>query len=83
MGKRLGWDEDIHEIFNVDDDQVLTVDMISDMTKMSVETVRRWCRSGKLSSYQFGGKYIVVGTDFKHFMRASRRAMGYGIQSEI
>jgi hypothetical protein len=63
---------ELHEIFNVEDDAVLHVEDIADMTKMHVESVRRWCRSGKLLSYNFGNKYIVVGSDFKEFMIRSK-----------
>ncbi|CAM4026867.1 helix-turn-helix domain-containing protein [Paenibacillus alkaliterrae] len=61
----------IHKIFDVEDDAVLHVEDIADITKMHVESVRRWCRSGKLQSYNFGNKYIVVGSDFKNFMKQS------------
>jgi hypothetical protein len=61
----------IHNIFNVEDDSVLHVEDIAHITKMHVESVRRWCRSGKLQSYNFGNKYIVVGSDFKNFMKMS------------
>jgi excisionase family DNA binding protein len=62
----------LHDIFEVPDSAILHPEDIADMTKMHVESVRRWCRSGKLSSYQFGGKYIIVGSDFKDFMRMSK-----------
>ncbi|MEK5391856.1 helix-turn-helix domain-containing protein [Margalitia sp. FSL K6-0131] len=61
----------LHDIFEIPDDEVLHIEDISEMTKMHVESVRRWCRSGKLQSYNFGNKYIVVGSDFKNFMRMS------------
>lgn len=66
-----GWDE-LHQLFEVDDFEVLHVEEIAKITRMHVESVRRWCRSGKLPSYQFGGKFIVTGSDFKEFMRRSR-----------
>lgn len=64
--------DDIHQLFNVDDFEVLHVEEIAKLTKMHVESVRRWCRSGKLPSYQFGGKFIVIGSDFKVFMKRSK-----------
>ncbi|MED3550308.1 helix-turn-helix domain-containing protein [Cytobacillus praedii] len=64
--------DDIHQLFNVDDFEVLHVEEIAKLTKMHVESVRRWCRSGKLPSYQFGGKFIVTGSDFKTFMKRSK-----------
>lgn len=62
----------IHSIFNVPDDSVLHIEDIAELVNMHVESVRRWCRTGKLSSYNFGNKYIVVGSDFKEFMRKSK-----------
>lgn len=64
--------EDIHQLFEVDDFEVLHVEEIAKLTRMHVESVRRWCRTGKLPSYQFGGKYIVTGSDFKAFMKRSK-----------
>lgn len=68
---KTGW-RDIHPIFQVDDNEILHVEEIAKLTKMHTESVRRWCRSGKLPSYQFGGKFIVTGNDFKDFMSRSR-----------
>lgn len=65
------WNE-IHLLFDVDDNEVLHVEEIAELTKMHVESVRRWCRQGKLPAYQFGGKYIVVGSDFKEFIHRSK-----------
>lgn len=62
----------LHSIFNVSDDSVLHVEEIAELVNMHVESVRRWCRNGKLPSYNFGNKYIVVGSDFKDFMRTSK-----------
>lgn len=63
---------DIHPIFDVPDDVILRVEDIAEMTAMHPESVRRWCRQGKLTSYCFGNKYIVTGEDFKEFMRKSK-----------
>ncbi|MBD3842780.1 MAG: helix-turn-helix domain-containing protein [Campylobacterales bacterium] len=63
---------DLHDMFDVLDDEILHLEDIAQLTKMHVESVRRWCRSGKLPSYNFGNKYIVVGSDFKEFMKKSR-----------
>lgn len=62
----------LHSIFEVKDDSVLHVEDIAVLVNMHVESVRRWCRSGKLTSYNFGNKYIVVGSDFKDFMRSAK-----------
>ncbi|NRD80144.1 helix-turn-helix domain-containing protein [Bacillus sp. BRMEA1] len=62
----------IHSIFEVADDAVLTPEEISEIVGFHSETVRRWCRSGKLDCYNFGGKYVIVGSEFKAFMERSR-----------
>lgn len=65
---------DLHNYFKeIPDDLILNPDDISKMLKMSSETVRRWCRKGNISCYNFGGKYIVLGSDFKEFMINSKR----------
>lgn len=69
MGMKL----DIHDMFKkIDDKDPLNPEQIASMLGMSTETVRRWCRSGKLSNYNFGGKYVVIGSDFKEFLKQSR-----------
>lgn len=68
---KTSWNE-VHQLFDVDDYEILHVEEIAQLTKMHVESVRRWCRQGKLPAYQFGGKFIVAGSDFKEFMKRSR-----------
>jgi excisionase family DNA binding protein len=63
----------LHPIFNVSDDMVLNPEIISEMLGLGAPAVRNWCRSGKLPSYSFGGKYIIVGSDFKEFMKKSKK----------
>jgi excisionase family DNA binding protein len=64
---------DLHEKFEaIPDDACLGPDFISNALNVSKETVRRWCRTGKLSAYTFGGRYVVVGSDFKDFLRRSK-----------
>lgn len=64
---------DIHKIFEVPDDAVLTPEEIASKLGFHIESVRRWCRDGKLDCYSFGGKYVIVGSDFKAFMERSRK----------
>jgi excisionase family DNA binding protein len=67
--KELGLVPEIHPVFkNVHDDEPLNPEKIAEMLGVSVETVRRWCRTGKLANYNFGGKYVVLGSDFKTYM---------------
>jgi hypothetical protein len=63
----------IEPIFdNIPDDWVLTPNDIADLIGMSVVSVRRWCRQGKIMAYQFERKYVITGEHFKSFMRQSR-----------
>lgn len=62
----------IHGIFDVEDEAILHPEDIAEVVNMHVESVRRWCRQGKLPSYSFGNKYIIVGEDFKNFMKRAK-----------
>lgn len=62
----------INGIFEVEDEAILHPEDISQLVNMHVESVRRWCRQGKLPSYSFGNKYVIVGEDFKNFMKRSK-----------
>lgn len=62
----------IHDIFKIPDEEILHPEDIALMINMHVESVRRWCRQGKLASYNFGNKYVIVGEDFKAFMKRSK-----------
>lgn len=69
----LGCKHDIHEMFKkIEDKDPLSPEQIASLLGLSKETVRRWCRSGKLANYNFGGKYVVIGSDFKEFLRQNR-----------
>lgn len=71
MSTQQNWQQ-IHPSFqNIPDDMSLQLEEISSLVGMHIESVRRWCRSGKLKSYKFGMKYTVKGSDFKDFMKRS------------
>jgi len=71
--KKMGLAPDIHPMFaNIHDDLVMTPEDVSHLTGMSVQSVRRWCRDGKVDCYNFGGKYMIVGKDFKAFMARAK-----------
>jgi excisionase family DNA binding protein len=73
LEKELGFAPKIHPVFNnITDEEPLSPEKISEMLGVSKETVRRWCRTGKLPNYNFGGKYIIIGSDFKHFIFKSK-----------
>lgn len=64
--------DEIHPIFNVPDEAILQAEEIAELLGFHVESVRRWCRQGKLHSYSFGNKYIIVGEDFKEFIKQAK-----------
>ncbi|NLP50236.1 helix-turn-helix domain-containing protein [Bacillus sp. RO1] len=68
----IGIEHPLHSAFNVDDDMILKPEEVSEMLGVHVETVRRWCRTGKLDNYNCGGNYIIMGSSFKEFMKRSR-----------
>ncbi|WP_047986080.1 helix-turn-helix domain-containing protein [Ornithinibacillus californiensis] len=72
MSKNQLTNYDIHDIFKITDEEILQPEDIANLINMHVESVRRWCRQGKLPSYNFGNKYIIVGEDFKNFMKRAK-----------
>lgn len=72
LEKELGLAPKIHPIFEeIDDNTALTPDEVAQLIGMHSETVRAWCRNGDIVNYQFRGKYMIIGSDFKDFMRKS------------
>jgi len=55
------------------DESTLSPQDVAILVNLSNETVRRWCRSGKLPSYNRGGKYAICTNDFKEFMLRSKQ----------
>ncbi|WP_143414892.1 helix-turn-helix domain-containing protein [Geobacillus sp. E263] len=73
LEKELGLEPELDCKFEqVPDDWVLTPENVADLIGMSVVSVRRWCREGKLPAYRFERKYIITGKDFKEFMKKAR-----------
>ncbi|WP_253514837.1 helix-turn-helix domain-containing protein [Peribacillus frigoritolerans] len=71
--KVFGLEPKLNELFcAIPDESVLTPNQIAALLVRSEETIRRWCRKGKLPAYNWGGKYVIMGSDFKEFMIASR-----------
>jgi excisionase family DNA binding protein len=71
--KRLGLESDLHSKFDVPDDIILAPNDVAKLVNTTASTVRRWCANGKLPSYNFGGKYCITGSDFKIFMKRSKK----------
>lgn len=68
--KELGMTVHLHPKFEqIPDDACLNPIHVSEMLNISPETVRRWCRQKKLKAIGFGGKYIIVASDLKEFLR--------------
>lgn len=69
----LGMLREINAQFKkIDDNAMLHPKDIAQMLNVHKETVRRWCRSGILPAYNWGGKYVICGSDFKSFMHRSQ-----------
>ncbi|MDR7237309.1 helix-turn-helix domain-containing protein [Neobacillus drentensis] len=64
----------------IEDERVMSPEEISKMLNISKETVRRWCRTGKLPNLNCGGKYMIIGSDFKELLRTSTK--GYKTEGE-
>lgn len=72
LEKELGLEPNIDKKFEgIPDEWVLTPEIVADLIGMSVVSVRRWCRQGKLTAYKFERKYVITGRDFKIFMKSS------------
>lgn len=74
MGKMEGYYNDKDHLENkfpvinaIDDDIVLTPKNISNLIGVHEETVRRWCRSGRLKYISPFGRYKIRGKEFKIF----------------
>lgn len=52
----------------IPDDILLTTIDISELLSVHPETVRRWCRTGKIRIYTPGGQYKIQGIDLKEFL---------------
>ncbi|MGZ3618308.1 MAG: helix-turn-helix domain-containing protein [Ktedonobacteraceae bacterium] len=55
------------------EDTYLTVKDISQKLQVSVDTVRRWLRSGELQSVNFGNQYRVSPADLDAFLAKYRK----------
>ncbi|MGG1263301.1 helix-turn-helix domain-containing protein [Brevibacillus parabrevis] len=73
MEKELGIAPKLNELFDaIPDECVLHPNDLSELLNLSQETVRRWCRQGKLPAYSWGGKYVILGSDVKDFLMKAR-----------
>ncbi|TVY10671.1 helix-turn-helix domain-containing protein [Paenibacillus cremeus] len=69
----MGLGSEINEKFkSIPDQTMLSPSAIAKMLNVHKETVRRWCREGKLPAYNWGGKYVICASDFKKFMELSK-----------
>lgn len=51
----------------------LSVNDIADLLQVSIDTVRRWIRKGKLPALDFGGQYRVAPNDLQTFLEQHRK----------
>ncbi len=49
-------------------ERLITLDEVSELMQVSVPTVRRWIKAGKLPATKPGGVYRVRGRDFEEFV---------------
>lgn len=66
--KKLGSEHELPSYYEfIMDEQVLTPEEISSAIGVHKETVRRWCREGKVRSESFG-HYRIRGIELKKFL---------------
>ena len=70
--KELGLQPSIEHFEVISDDWVLTPQDVANLIGISAISVRRWCREGRIPSYQFQRKYVITGKDFKGFLKGSK-----------
>ncbi|WML45397.1 helix-turn-helix domain-containing protein [Neobacillus sp. PS3-40] len=51
-----------------EDNEIFTPEKIATMWGFHPETVRSWCRTGKIKSHKWNGKYAISGKDFKDYI---------------
>lgn len=56
-------------IHSIDNDVILSPSNIARLIGVHEETVRRWCRNGKLKCLSPFGRYKIRGADFKAFAK--------------
>lgn len=72
LEKELGIQPSIEQFEAIPDDWVLTPHDVAILIGMSAISVRRWCKEGRIPSYQFQRKYVITGKDFKDFLNVSK-----------
>lgn len=70
LEKELGKTPDISlgKIDFLPDEAILSPKDIAELLGRSNETIRRWCREGKLEAFGSGGYYMIKGWQFKEFL---------------
>lgn len=58
------------------DEEFHTAEDVARLLKVSIETVRRWLRSGDLRGFQYGsrGAYRISSSDLKQFIESRKPA---------
>jgi excisionase family DNA binding protein len=63
----------------MDTERVYTVSEVAALLHISIETVRRWLRSGELQGFMLGGTkmgYRIRATEVTRFLAAREKAAG-------
>jgi excisionase family DNA binding protein len=50
-------------------DEFIRADEIADHFRISAETVRRWCRTGKLTAVRIGRRWMIQRNIFEHLTK--------------
>jgi excisionase family DNA binding protein len=71
--KRVGPPPKLNDVLGaIEDDAVFSPEQVAHLVGRSAKTVRRWCASGVIDAYSWGGRYVVYGEDIKSFMKKAR-----------
>lgn len=53
-------------------DKIYTIDQVANLLQLSVITIRRYIKSGKLTASKIGPVYRIQESDVKEFLRKTR-----------
>jgi excisionase family DNA binding protein len=73
LENEIGYQTELNEYFDaIPDTAILSPQQVAQILNRSTETIRRWCREGKLEAYNESGHYAILGNDFKKFLLNSK-----------
>ncbi len=57
---------------NINDNKFLTVTEVSEILRLSVLTIYKYIKTGKISAFEFGGHYRISTTSLNDFIQQHR-----------